>query len=243
VNSDLTSEQLNPRVGELTGPDPELWTRINWETGDNPVPVRDLSIGIYDREPYYVVGAGSAWRIDGVIYLIEHDTADLGRAAARRVLDELRQVYGTLPKEPAGLQRGYAWLSGPNPRDAHLSTRYNRPGFRSVAVNLDGHTKFWNRSLDPADGPFTRLPVFDHEYGPNVDAHATRLGIGSKSPLWQAAARADTRRLARDFWIRDLSLAPELRKPIRLRPDSTKPWPYGVTDYGKTAAGRTTRTR
>lgn len=197
------------------------------------VRVRDLRVqlGAYDGSyPQYVVADGTAWRFDGISYLIEHGPNDYGAPWVSRALTELRAAHQSIPAAVKA-NKSYAVLLRSNPEDVYWQRKFGNPKHVAAMSTADGHIKVW--SFSPDFGRIEqKIDTLRHETGHNLDSLVGRALGGSDSPAWAAAADADAVWAAR---IRDLTPTHyEATKLAKVEPG--RGWSKGVTDYGRSSA-------
>jgi len=225
-----------PRPGlpsELTGSGRDWKTLLREDTGMVPVPVRDLEV---PGAGGYILKSGQAYRIDGVVYLVEDEATSarefMRALTAQRVVEEFRAVHDSLPGA-SRYQSGYAWLAGRNPADAYWAERYNRPDFVSAATAGDGGVRMWNRRGDVL-GPLASRDSLMHEFGHNVSSVAAHLDLHDHSRAWTSAADSDAvaRRPTNIGYTGDLMYR---ARRIDWQYRAGKGYPLGVTEYGKSS--------
>lgn len=211
---------IAPPPSALSGGIADVRLRLTVDTPDG-VPIRDVTV------EGYTIPQGRAYRIDGITYVVETagDPLDTTQAAlAKIVVEDLRRAHATLPD--GQYNDTYAWILGRNPQDQHWAVEYGIPGFRSEATAWDGALTLWDREFDTK----ISIATIRHETGHNVDSQAQRLGIGSDSPAWEAAATQDAAGVANR--VADFRSGPD-REVLVTPPDFDEQWPAGVTAYGR----------
>ena len=203
------------------------------DTAAEGVRVKNLrvALGAYDGSyPDYVVANGTAWRFNGVSYLIEHGPNDFGAPWVSRALTELRAVHEAVPAAVRA-NKSYTVLQRPSPADVYWRKKFNNPAHTGAMSAGDGHINIYN--FQPAISRIeTKIDQFRHETGHNLDSLAGRTTAGSQSPAWVAAVDADAVTAAR---IRDLHPTHyEATKLATVEPG--RGYPKGVTDYGRSSA-------
>lgn len=199
------------------------------DTSPDGVRVRDLRtvLGAYDGTwPDYVVGHGTAWRIDGVSYLIEHGPADFGSKWVAQALGDLQAAHASIPAAERA-NRAYALVRGTNPADSYWRVKYNNPNHVSAMTAGNGQINIWGHE------PHGQLDVsaLRHETGHNLDSLVGAKASGSQSPAWASAVDAD----AVSFLdIRRLSSTSRAQGLATI--DRTRGFPKGVTEYGRSSA-------
>lgn len=147
----------------------------------------------------YTIRNGTAYKIDGVAYLVEHDDTPDGIRVGHEVLQHVFNLHrdSVGPHDP-GYQRAYLVAERESPAEAlyRQAGRFgNDPDQHLAATAGDGSSSIWGytRSWFRHD----RLgPVLQHEYGHNVGALAPRMPSGERvddSPEWHAAGMQDVR--------------------------------------------------
>ena len=176
--------------------------------------------------PEYVVAEGTAWRFNGVAYLIEHGPRDYGAPWVSRALTELRAAHDSIPAAVKA-NKSYAVLRRGSPQDPYWQARFNNPNHTAAMSAGHGHINIWN--FNPNFSRIERqIDDLRHETGHNLDA---LYGHTSRQPIWSAAADADAVWAAK---IRDLT--PTHHEATDLaRVEPTRGWPKGVTKYGRSS--------
>lgn len=226
----LPASPRNPTV--LVGRGGEKWWElIKDDTGLAPIRIRNLTL---DGGSFpYTIASGSAYRIQGVAYFVEDGYAS--KLTAEELVRQLWEVHQTLPPDGIHHQRGYAWLAGRNPADAHWEQQYNRPGFTSGATAGDGGTHVWNRGSGELDyvTPSGMAGTLRHEFGHNMSGGSHSHGMHDTGQLWGDAGQRDETTSAQ---VTIVSVGPAAAgHPFTLTRDSSKGYPRGVTDYGQSS--------
>jgi hypothetical protein len=185
------------------------------------VRVRDLRVSLQGAGSY-TAAHGTAWRFDGVAYLVEHGPDDFGSPWVSRTLADLRAAHAEIPAA-ARANLSYTVVTGRNPADEYWRAKFNNPGHVSAASAGGGHITLWGF------GPSNRVVVdtLRHETGHNLDDLIGRKAAGSDSHEWAAAGAADTRIAAR---VKDLD---DYRGLGEVEPG--RGYPNGVTQYGRSS--------
>lgn len=210
----------------ISGDAPDGWWRALPAGDTDPAGLRVADLNVGGRR----VASATAFRFDGTDYLIEHPADRFGSPDVGRALAALRQLHADTPGAQA-VNKHYVVASGPNPYDAYWAQKYNMPDFKSSATAGNGTLTFWNYS--PAKG-FDRH-TFEHETGHNLDTHIGRSSLGADSPEWAAAGRADA------AWSSRIAQMEATHPDLVLNgstlgvTDARKPYPVGVTDYGRSS--------
>jgi hypothetical protein len=209
---------------ELTGSRPRWWEDIPDDTGNDPIPVRQLDIG-----RGYTVQAGAIHRIDGVSMLIEDGSST---TSSERIAAGLDAFQKTLPPDASQYQLAYAWLAGRNPDDAYWARTKGMAGFKSGATAARGGTNVWEPGWKVPENMDTTLR---HEFGHNVSDAAVAKGSGLDDGgiAWLHAGAADNGRRHPVFTRLDARSSGH--HTITMDPDPGAAYPYGVTGYAKTA--------
>jgi hypothetical protein len=170
----------------------------------------------------YTAAHGTAWRFDGVAYLVEHGPDDFGSPWVSRTLADLRAAHAHIPAASKA-NLSYTAVTGRNPADAYWRAKFNNPGHVSAMTAGGGHITIWGFR------PTSRVSVdlLRHETGHNLDDLIGRHTAGSDSPEWAAAGAADTRIAAR---VKDLD---DYRGLGEVEPG--RGYPNGVTQYGRSS--------
>ena len=199
------------------------FVNANGDTPAEGVRVRDLRITTSSGG--YTVAHGTAWRFDGIAYLVEHGPNDFGSPWVSRTLTDLRSAHDTIPSARIA-NKSYAVVTGANPDDAYWREKYKNPNHVSAMTASRGRINIWNTRA-----PYGRVWVdgLRHETGHNLDDMIERRVRGSQSEEWTAAAASDVRSAAR---IKDLSD----RGKGMARVDPDRGYPNGVTGYGRSSA-------
>lgn len=215
----------------LTGPaGDKWWTSLSDDTGTNPVPIRNLTLGVGSYQ--YTIVSGSAYRIQGVVYLVEDGTDTVTPIDA--IVRGLWEVHQTLPPDGIQHQRGYAWLAGRNPADAYWERQYNTPGFTSGATAGDGGTHIWNIGTWTHNTPVGMAHGLRHEFGHNMSSAVARDGMHDSGQRWAAAGAADEAHAAQ-VTIVTIKKDAHSSHQITLTSDPSAGYPRGVSEYGKSA--------
>lgn len=221
----------NPAVlggGDTSHTRRDWWETLKADTGpDKYVPVVNLHLPAGNGE-FYVIGSGRAYRVNGITYLFEDGA--LGRSA-ETTLAELRAFHASLPAEAAEYQRGFALLKGRNPLDAFWGREYGISGFTSAATAGHGATNLWQAYYKSAtSGGLTHS--LSHEFGHNVANAVRRLGLDDHGELWRESVGRDAThsRVGLQFQAFERG-----RHSITLTANHGKPYPLGVTSYGKSS--------
>lgn len=176
----------------------------------------------------YYVKYGTAWRFDGIAYLIEHGPDEHGAPWVSRTLDTMRRAHAEIPA--AGRANvSYTAVNRENPADPYWRKQYNNPDHVSAMTAGGGHITVWG---------FKHYSMLDvdslrHETGHNLDDLAGRKIGGSDSPAWTAAAESDVRSAASiiDLEDRHRGLSHGLAKV-----EPGRGYPNGVTTYGRSSS-------
>lgn len=178
----------------------------------------------------YEVSLGTAWRFDGVSYLVEHGPQDFGSPWVSRTLADLRAAHRDIPAATLA-NKSYAAVGGPSPNDAYWRKKFNSPNHTGAMSAGDGHINIWNHTP-----PHQRIVIDDlrHETGHNLDDLIKPTVSGSKSPTWTAAAESDVKSAAR-IKLLDTDLDSRHQGLGRVEPD--RGYPNGVTNYGRSSSG------
>lgn len=197
---------------------------LSHDTGPEGIPVRRFS----PRDnPGYTIHEGTAWRRDGVTYIVEHDKDSLDAAVTVRNL--MAAHHASLPAEGKKYQRGYIWAGGSNPQDAYWGQKYGIKDMTSVMSGGDGELVVWGSGFKEGTTQETLQSVMNHEYGHSVDtlARATRI---SSSRDWLGAGESDRRRSRRPFdWQPFVGQAAWLVSP----PEKDSKYPNGINPYAQ----------
>jgi hypothetical protein len=151
-----------------------------WPQGTN---VRDLTLSVG-----YKVGSGTAWRRNGVVYVVEHGDTPEERQRAAVGVNRLIAHANNLPPGASRYQRSYVMVQGGHPREGQWQEKWGLLGpdqepLRTAASASFGNTIVWHDgegSGDHLDGDL------NHEFGHNVDT--TSPVYGSQSAAWVKAA-------------------------------------------------------
>lgn len=178
----------------------------------------------------YQVGNATAWRRDGITYLIEHPDHLGGRLEAQRIMEELESFHASLPAEASPYQDKYFIVQGDNPLDAAWATFYDIPDFTSAATAGEGEITVWNSSVYMAPGSGWPI-MLDHETGHNVSDGNKWRNLHAQGPAWHQAVSMDYPggMLAPGSTFKQ---GPGKAEGLRLVPDPSRPFPNGVTEYG-----------
>lgn len=193
--------------------------------GDTPAEgVRVRNLRTTTSAGGYTVAHGTAWRFNGVAYLVEHGPDDFGSPWVSRTFTDLRSAHDTIPSAGKA-NKSYAVVTGANPDDAYWREKYKNPNHVSAMTAGRGHIHIWNTRA-----PYSRVWVdgLRHETGHNLDDMIERRVRGSQSAEWTAAAASDVRSAAR---IRDLSD----RGQGMAKVETGRGYPNGVTGYGRSS--------
>ena len=203
-------------------------------TADTPAAgfaVNDLRvvIGALDGSyPSYMVKTGTAWRFNGVSYLIEHGPNGFGAPWVSRALTELRAAHDAIPAAGRA-NKAYAILTSRNPSDVYWQVKFNNPSHMAAASAGQGRIFIWNfRSTTSR----VAVDTLRHETGHNLDYLVGRTTAGSESSTWTAAANADAITAARITNL--VPTHPEANKMATVEP--SRGYPNGVTHYGRSSA-------
>lgn len=199
------------------------FVNANGDTPAEGVRVRDLRTTTSSGG--YTVAHGTAWRFNGVAYLVEHGEHDFGSPWVSQTITDLRKAHDTIPAAHTA-NKSYAVVTGANPDDAYWREKYNNPNHVSAMTAGQGHIYIWNTRA-----PYGRVWVdgLRHETGHNLDDMIKRGVRGSQSAEWTAAAAADVRSAAR---IKDLSD----RGQEMAKVETARGYPNGVTRYGRSSS-------
>ncbi len=202
-------------------------------TAAEGVRVKDLRTAVPNRAlgiDEYHVYTGTAWRFDGVAYLIEHGEADFGAPWVSRALRELRDAHQAIPAA-ARANRSYAVLLDRSPADPYWARVYRDPGHRAAMSAGNGHISIWQ--FKPGTSRVD-VDLLRHETGHNLD---TLLAGGrhhgtSGGREWLAAVDADATSAAK---IKDLKPTHHEAEDMgKVR--ASRDFPKGVTRYGRSNA-------
>jgi len=174
----------------------------------------------------YVVAHGTAWRFNGVSYLIEHGPDEFAAPWVSRALADLRAAHDTIPAA-ARANKSYAVLQGPSKANSYWARRFNNPSHRSAMTAGGGHVTIYdftpNRSV-------VSVRLLRHETGHNLDDLVGRRSAGSESLAWGRAAHADVA-VANGIEFTSLNFDRTFVS------GAGRGFPAGVTDYGRSSAG------
>jgi hypothetical protein len=228
----------DPSGPKLTGHRHHEWSEAfdgrlgaGLDTPSEGVVVRDLRVtqaALGGSFPAYTVEHGTAWRFNGVSYLVEHGPDEFGAPWVSRTLQDLREAHASV-LAAARVNKSYAALKGASPDDVYWQRRYNNPDHVSLAQAGQGHTVLWSI------GPTRRVDVdtLRHETGHNLDDSIGPVANGSGSRAWAQAADDDVA-VARA--VQDL--APTHHSAGGLgQVEPRRDWPKGVTEYGRSSKG------
>lgn len=218
----LATKPAALRNGVLTGitDDGELAGLLPDDTWPRGVSVRDLTVS-----EGYRIGEGSAFKRNGITYVIEHGQGPEERARVQQVMNDVLTHRESLPREAQAFQRSYTVVSGGNPQDAYWAARYKAvpDTFISAASAANGQTIIWNGGSQHE--PELLRSFLDHEFGHNVSHQAPHLG--DQSPQWRRATQTDNPILRGGFTPIDAHATRGL-----VNPDRSSSFPRGVTAYG-----------
>jgi hypothetical protein len=184
--------------------------------------------------------SGTLYKRNGVTYLVDTDTG----LPDQTIVDQFEKFHATLPEGSEQFQKGYAWLWGKNPKDAEWGHRYGISDFESLATAGQGAMTIWGRRQTKS-GPSSIVDSLNHEFGHNVDNGILRgknAGLSSGGLLWKKANSSDIDtnkgRLAPLSNIKYSGhFGASSHYTVTPRMDATKPFPSGVTNYGKSSPG------
>ena len=199
----------------------------NGNTPPEGIRVRDLRANIQGSMEY-TVQDGTAWSFDGVAYLVEHRADQFGSPWVSRTLTDLRAAHADIPAAKLA-NKSYSALGGDNPADEYWRKHYNDPHHASAAMASGGHVTLWQFR-----GPYSRVNVDNirHETGHNLDEIVGRETVGSESPAWKAAAKADVA-----TWSKVTDISDEIHGHGEFaKLETGRGFPEGVTSYGRSAA-------
>lgn len=187
------SRRMTSPTAPVTGAPDRIADILDADTGPEGRRIEELNVG-----DNYVIQNGTAWRSNGVTYVIEHDNSAEGFAQAVQMRDWLENFQRRLPPEAAKYQRSYTAVAGHNPFDEEWKRRYNLEDFESGASARDGDTIIWN-AVEMLRHP-NIVEMMAHELGHN----AWTLGdqdLEAKSSAWTRAGDRDwaTARRIRSF--------------------------------------------
>lgn len=207
-----------------------VWVNAKGDTPPEGVRVENLRTKIsFSGNAGYVVRIGTAWRFDGVSYLIEHSSFDAGSLWISRTLQELRAAHSAIPAARR-INRSYTVVLGPSPDDAYWQARFRNPSHRAAMSAGNGHTTIWG--FTPW-GSRVDVDLLRHETGHSLDDAIGRASMGSDSPQWAQAARDDvpiaTSVQALNQTDRGHGGLGEV--------EPGRAWPNGVTTYGRSSPG------
>lgn len=233
------SSGANPR--KLTGRRPfglgTNWTHdLTQDTGPEGVPVRDLTIGT-SAGPYRIEH-GTAWRIDGVAYLVEHKPRAGGPERAQQYLAQVRTFHDRYirDRERGEHQTGYAVMLYDKPASEGRALTGGEVAFASAG---DGTTTMWGTYYSGLPDQDSLDQYLLHEFGHNV---ARNRPGGDRNRLdhssgWTDAIVGDAEQGA-SARVADLRVrATVFGRGINPRVLPGRPLPGGVTEYGSTSPG------
>jgi hypothetical protein len=199
------------------------WVDAAGNTPPEGVRVQNLRTSIQGSGAYYVAH-GTAWRFDGVAYLIEHGPNEHGATWVSRTLEQLRNAHAEIPAA-ARANESYTAVNGENPADPYWRKEYNNPDHVSGMTAGGGHITIWLHKY------FSNVDVesLRHETGHNLDDLAGRKIGGSQSPAWTSAAESDAKSSAR---IADLTSRWNYKLAVV---EPGRGYPNGVTEYGRSS--------
>jgi hypothetical protein len=226
-----TQRPLTGRTSFLTA---DLFDR---DTDPRGVPVRDFT-------PFlggYTIKNGTAWRRNGVAYVVEHDETGEGKRRAIEAAKALEYHHQSLPAGARQYQKSYVWNMGSNPQDPEFAKKHGVDKFSSVMTAGGGETHIWQPGVKMTpEGKVDASQLMsdlNHEYGHNADIKVTPRGTPiSETKNWHdAGTNADpSRYIDPRTWVPS-SAHGGRAKTISLEPQSGTRYPHGVTAYGRSS--------
>jgi len=197
------------------------------DTDPRGVPVRNYTPVLGGG---YTIKNGTAWRRNGVTYVIEHDETGEGKRRAIEAAKVLEHHHSTLPAGARKYQKSYVWNSGSNPEDPEFAKKHGVDKFTSAMTAGGGETHIWQPGIKMT--PEGRVDAkqllsdLNHEYGHNADVD----GISETKEWHEAGRNADpSRYIDPKTWV---PLRSGRAKKMVLKPQPGARYPYGITPYG-----------
>jgi hypothetical protein len=234
--SRITRDQGGALSGQLTSLQ-GVARMLPEDTGPEGVPVRGLEMPNGYRMPF-----ATAWRHDGVTYLVQHRDNDASRRRATAAKEKLERFHRNLPVDAQRWQRSYALAMDANPEDIMFARRFDDPGFMSSAAAGGGHLTIWHggsgMEMDQ-EGP-KWLDEMRHEVGHNIAS-----GTGAV-PYWdrpspqvaEIISRSDPRGRVAGFRPLPRELSQTMAMAIRNWGETPPPDAKGIVRNGVTPYGR-----
>jgi hypothetical protein len=231
VSHRSTQQPLTGKASLATG---DLFSE---DTDPRGVPVRDFT-PLFGGG--YTIKNGTAWRRNGVTYVVEHSETGEGKRQALGVAKALEHHHESLPPEARKHQRAYSWHLGHNPEDPAIAKQFKRKTFTSSMTAGEGDTHIW----EPGTKMSARGEVdlkqlmsdLNHEFGHNVDSRVKGNVRISETRQWREAGAAGSP----DRFINPRTWMPSSAhggraESIVLEHDPGALYPYGVTRYGRSS--------
>ena len=202
---------------------------FNGDTDSRGVPVRDFTPLLGGG---YTIKNGTAWRRNGVTYVVEHDETGEGKRRAIEAAKVMEHHHQSLPAGARQYQRSYVWNSGSNPEDPEFAKRLGVEKFRSVMTAGSGDTHIWQpgvkRTPEGRVDATQLISDLNHEFGHNADTD----GISGSGGWHEAGANANPARYINpSTWVPSSARGGRAKKML-LKPQPGARYPYGITPYG-----------